>query len=300
MAFRHVISDTGGKTRFNAGKIYSQNTSVNTDNNAPIQISKLRANAGKAYGQITTITADFNSPLVVKLRTNTGKAYDSNTPQVIEVSRQFEPMRLGGKRRSTGTTAASVADSFFSVKTVYASAGSPIQSFTNDGILLKDTVMPSQLTFCAWVKTSLTTRGQIVLSNSTYYATSVASFPFQFWITSAGGYYVTLDAGGNFSSDFSYSSSGLGLNDGNWHHLGCIYRANNDFRVYIDGVLVDTRTHAVTCNNPSLAWAIGTFAQYNAQSPTDNAFNGSLAYPIFAPTINDSSIITNAFTVKPF
>ena len=191
-------------------------------------------------------------------------------------------------------------DNYFSLTTIIDNASSPIKSYTNNGVRFKDKIVPSQLTFCAWIKTSVT-RYQLLLTNNTFFAISTSTFPFTTNITAAGNlaFGVAADDG-----DFSYEdvgeTTGINLADNNWHHIGIIYKGSDYFRFYVDVVLVLNQTIAFSSNNPgTLDWCFGIPHQWKTAIPSDYAFNGSMAYLVFAPGFVDASIITDAYAIAP-
>ena len=192
------------------------------------------------------------------------------------------------------------ADNFFSLTRIVQNSGSPIATYVNDGVRFNDKTVPSQLTFCAWVKTPVT-RYQLLLTNTTFFATSTSTFPFTTNITATGNLAFGLDAS---DGDFSYEEVGLttGLNvaDNNWHHIGIMYKGSDYFRFYFDGVQVLNQSISFSANNPgTLDWCFGRPHQWNNVAPSDYGFNGSMAYLVFAPGFVDASIITNAYAIVP-
>lgn len=203
-----------------------------------------------------------------------------------------------GKQGSSGNNGNS---NYFSLTTVIDNSSSPAKTYTNDGVRFTDNrVVPSQLTFCAWIKTSLA-RYQLLLTNTTFFATSTSTFPFTTNITAAGNLAFGLDAGdGDFSYEESGGTTGVNVADNNWHHIGIMYKGSDYFRFYVDGTQVLNQPIAFSANNPgTLDWCFGIPHQWNSGSPIEYAFNGSLAYLIFAPGFVDESIIINAYSVSP-
>lgn len=199
-----------------------------------------------------------------------------------------------GKQEITG------GDNYFSLTTILDNANSPIKAYTNNGVRFNNKTVPSQLTFCAWIKTSVT-RYQLLLTNTTYFATSTSTFPFTTNIAASGNLGFALDNGdGDFSYNDNGETTGVNVADDNWHHIGMVYKGSDYFRFYVDGVQVLDQAITSTANNPgTLDWCFGIPHQWNSVSPSDYAFNGSMAYLIFAPGFVDSSIITDAYAISP-
>jgi hypothetical protein len=221
------------------------------------------------------------------------------TGDIIQ-SPQTSKIRKGLGRNVQAAPSEGGADNFFSLTTIIQNGGSPIATYVNDGVRFNDKTVPSQLTFCAWIKTSLA-RYQLLLTNATFFATSTSTFPFTTNITATGNLAFGLDASdGDFSYEVSGVTTGLNVADNNWHHIGIMYKGNDYLKFYVDGVQVLDQSIAFSANNPgTLDWCFGIPHQWNSASPSDYGFNGSMAYLVFAPGFVDANIITNAYAIAP-
>lgn len=184
----------------------------------------------------------------------------------------------------------------FGVTRIYQT-GNDIFDFTgSNSIDLLDSATYTSLTFCSWIKTSLTSSEQAILDKSFYSATTTTSFPFAFRLTATGALWCALSIGNDYNYDLVVQSVASGLNDNNWHHVGIIYKANTFVKLFIDGTLNINQSHSVTINSfASSRWTIAAPFGYNF-APSIN-FQGQMKSPIFAPSIDSETLIIDASNI---
>ncbi|MEK6812571.1 MAG: LamG-like jellyroll fold domain-containing protein [Nanoarchaeota archaeon] len=118
----------------------------------------------------------------------------------------------------------------------------------------------------------------MIISKRSSNADGAADFPFQMQV-SAASVSVSYSAGDDFSFDASVSSAGGSIQNNTWYHVALTYKANNETRLYLDGVQVGFNNLSFSISNTTTyGWLIGG-TNHHSTSPgpaNDTAFNGSM------------------------
>ena len=149
------------------------------------------------------------------------------------------------------------------------------------------------MTFGIWIKPdAILGTEQIIISCSSFYATTQTDFPLTFAILSSGALVLHLDSGNDYSHDLVVTTTSNLIKANVWQHVGFILnRATNTATIYINGVPVMSSSN-YTFNLPSngRVYQIGTYSLIYSQ--TDNFyFVGYISEAFFQPGTADVNLL---------
>jgi hypothetical protein len=86
--------------------------------------------------------------------------------------------------------------------------------------------------------------------------------------------YVNISADIRFDiAGVGASTSGGGCNDGNWHHLACVFGIDRHLKVYVDGILRGTSSNPIT-------WSNLIFTEFAIGQNPKSLFDSAVAWSI--------------------
>ena len=96
------------------------------------------------------------------------------------------------------------------------------------------------------------------VSTSTYYAVLSCGFPAQlYWVNNQFQFYAsTTNSGPYFISGSDFNSGSNSAARGVWHHI-VVTRTGNDFKMYLNGELVDSESNSSSFGDPNTDTTIG-------------------------------------------
>ncbi len=181
----------------------------------------------------------------------------------------------------------------YSVGLTYDTVNTEFTFTGTNKIALPITEMFGEFTFCTWIQTSTTDRNQVILSKSSFFATSQTDFPISLVVNSSGDLTLSLDEGNDFSSGMVVSIL-ANLNDGIPHHVGIAVSNlsnSNLVKTYIDGIEVDSRAIGFNLATGSREWTIGAYSHYHSVTADSRNFIGTMKRTFFLPNIYDGNFI---------
>lgn len=107
-------------------------------------------------------------------------------------------------------------------KSVIFSSGTEHVDCSNDS-----SINTTEYSLSFWFKGTSTSFQYLIFRDSSYRVFFSGAVRFEFFDTNGSGLTIT---------------SSSGFNDGNWHHVVCVFGAVNDAYLYVDGVLEASRT----------------------------------------------------------
>jgi hypothetical protein len=133
---------------------------------------------------------------------------------------------------------------------------------------------PTAMTWAFWLKASSGASGTL-LSNISYYATTLASFPLNTALTTGDKMITAWSKGDDYSQDLFLTTTNV-VADGTWHFVTITYTANTSVKLYVDGVLDNSSAINFTISTSPFNWYFGRQANIQGSGAVGGFLNGQI------------------------